>query len=224
MPLLQNSQHATPKVVQVSSRFHFAVDGSDLSTYGGTQEPIASQEGGSRGFAFFRSQRQYGNSKMAQILHARSLQEQYGSKIRAVSACPTWVGTQIIGASTSGTWVHSLFESTAFPMDGFGLSSILHAILDTPKGDDDDDDDFYINSFGFGGISGGTPVDRLPAWTYQWLPIRDVLVGGSAFSFVYVLQRFFATRDVARSSLPTYDKTLQEELYTWSRQAVSPWL
>lgn len=80
MPLLKASK--SPKVVQVSSRFHLAVDGSDISTNNGSQDPIVSQPGGSHGFFFFRSQRQYGNSKFAQILHARSLVDKYG--IRSV--------------------------------------------------------------------------------------------------------------------------------------------
>ncbi len=212
MTLLEKSQH--PKVVQVSSRFHLAVDGSDLSTHGGTVNPTASQKGGSHGFFFFRSQRQYGNSKLAQILHARAIHERY--RIRAVSICPTWVGTQI--GAKNGTLAHTFFESTAFPMDGFGLSSILHAILDFHSVEDD----FYINTdFGTKATS---PLDTLPSWTYQWLPIRDMIVGSGAFSFVFLLQRFFATRDTGRSSIQSYDKTLQEELYTWSRKAVSKWL
>ena len=231
-------------MVQVSSRFHFAVDGSDLSTQGGTRDPKASVKGGSHGFFGFRSQRQYGNSKMAQILHARSLRRTH-PWLQAVSVCPTWVGTQI--GAKNGTLLHSLLEATAFPVDGFGLSSILHAILDYRSPLDDGSNDFYINSFGSGGAPSQTDDDveksitnpsmpndpledaflwrLLPvAWTYQWFPLRDILVGGAAFSWVYVLQRFYATRQVGRSSRPTYDEQLQDELYTWSREAVSPWL
>lgn len=209
MPLLRKSPN--PKVVQVSSRFHLAVDGSDLSTLHGSMNPIASQKGGSHGFFFFRSQRQYANSKLAQILHARAFRDHYG--IRVVSSCPTWVGTQI--GAKNGTVAHSFFESTAFPFSGFGLSSILHAMFDTES---DEDEDFYINT------DFGAPLDNLPSWTYRWLPIRDILVGTGAFSFVFLLQRFFTTRTTGRSSIQSYNKTLYDELFIWSRQAVAQWL
>jgi len=212
MPLLKQSTH--PKVLQVTSRFHMATDGSDLSTKGGMQNPIASEVGGSHGFFFFRTQRQYANSKLAQILHAHALQERY--QIRAVSACPTWVGTQIGGAK-NGTVTHSLLEALGFPMDGFGLSSILHALLDNEnKGD------FYVNTDLF--AEEPNLLNLLPSWTYQWLPIRDTILGGGAFTFVILLQRFFATRKLGRSSIQSYDKNLENELYEWSRQAVYQWL
>lgn len=89
-----------------------------------------SQKGGSHGFFVYRSQGQNANSKLAQILHARAITRRYPT-VRAVSACPTWVGTQI--GAKHGTLMHSLFERLAFPMDGFGLSSILHAIFDVEE-------------------------------------------------------------------------------------------
>jgi NAD(P)-dependent dehydrogenase (short-subunit alcohol dehydrogenase family) len=213
MPLLKSSRN--PKVVQVSSRFHLAVDGSDVSTFAGAKDPIASKPGGSHGFVLFRSQRQYANSKLAQILHARSLADKYG--IRSVSACPTWVGTSILGAG-NGTMAQTFFEKTAFDMNGFGLSSILHAILDT----DNPSEDFYFNTDW--GIRESFPLDSWPEWTYKMAPVRDAVVGSLAYTFVYFLQGFFPARTYGRSSGQTYNKTLQEELYIWSRQAVSQWL
>jgi NAD(P)-dependent dehydrogenase (short-subunit alcohol dehydrogenase family) len=213
MPLLKASRN--PIVVQVSSRFHLAVDGSDLSTDGGSKDPIASQPGGSHGFLMFRSQRQYGNSKFAQILHARSLVDRYG--IRSVSACPTWVGTSILGAE-NGSMAQYFFEQTAFDMNSFGLSSILHAILDT----ENPSEDFYFNTDW--GNRKSYPSDNLPTWTYHTVPFRDAMVGTIALTWVYFLQGFFAARAFGRSARRTYNKTLQDELYVWSKQAVSAWL
>lgn len=45
--------------------------------------PVASSAGGSHGFVFFRSQRQYANSKLAQVLHARALQRRVSSSARS---------------------------------------------------------------------------------------------------------------------------------------------
>lgn len=213
MPVLKKSPY--PKVVQVSSGFHFAVDGSDLSTNHGTRDPIASIKGGSHGFWFFRGQRQYCNSKFAQILHARSLQQHHG--IHAVNACPGWVGTQI--GPKNGTLGHAFFTSTAFPMEGFGLSSILYAILDVKK---DTKEDYYINIDFVHERS--NPLDLLPSWTYQILPIRDIIVGSAAHTVMYFFQRFVAYRDTGKPAIQSYDRNLQEELYAWSRQAVAPWL
>lgn len=213
MPVLKKSSY--PKVVQVSSGFHFAVDGSDLSTNHGTRDPIASQKGGSHGFLFFRGQRQYANSKFAQILHTRSLQQHYG--IRAVSSCPAWVGTQI--GPKNGTIGHALFASTAFPVEGFGLSSILYAMLDPNI---DTKEDYYMNvDFA---PDKPNPLDQLPPWTYQTFPLRDMIVGGSAISVTYIFQRFAALRSTGKPAMQTHDQNLQEELYTWSRQAVASWL
>ena len=180
MPVLKKSPY--PKVVQVASGFHFAVDGSDLSTHRGTRDPIASQKGGSHGFLLFRGQRQYCNSKFAQILHARSLQQHYG--IHAVNACPGWVGTQI--GPKNGTLGHAFFASTAFPVEGFGLSSILYAILDPNI---ETKEDYYVNI----DFVHDRPnvIDSLPPWSYQRLPLRDAIVGSSAYSVTYIFQRFF---------------------------------
>lgn len=213
MPLLKASKN--PKVVQVSSRFHLGVDGSDISTNGGTMDPIANQPGGSHGFVMFRSQRQYGNSKFAQILHARSLVDKYG--VRSVSACPSWVGTSILGVE-NGSMLQSFFEQTAFDMNSFGLSSILHALLDT----EDTTGDFYINTDWHNGNS--YPHDKLPPWTYRTVPLRDLIVASSVFTVVYFFQGFFAARVHGPSSIQTYSKTLQEELYVWSKKTVTPWL
>jgi len=92
----------------------------------------------------FRSQRQYANSKLAQLLHARISNRKYfnflesiGSTSKArvyvpfVSACPGWVGTHILRATIDyQSWRERLFYAFAFDVDGYGLSSILKAMFD----------------------------------------------------------------------------------------------
>jgi len=203
-----------------------------LSTHGATLDPIASKVGGSPGFFFFRPQRQYANSKLAQILHARSLQDRYYSNngVMTVSACPTWVGTQII--ATKGTYTQSIFEAVAFPYNGFGISSILHAILDTTARTTKSTGnnpvlpsrhDFYINTIGSNSAY-SVSDQHIPAWTYQLLPLRDIIMATFAYGILLPFQRLIPTRDVDYSSHASYDKTLQKELYEWSLLAISEWL
>ena len=148
----------SPKVVQVTSTFHVASDGSDLSSSIGSEssesghdaDPFAARPGGSNGFWVYRSQRQYANSKLAQILHSRfhqrRQQEQHevggdGRRSQAVlftNACPAWVGTNILrhslvtGSSETieDAWEARAFRYLAFSPDSFGLSSILRAMFD----------------------------------------------------------------------------------------------
>jgi NAD(P)-dependent dehydrogenase (short-subunit alcohol dehydrogenase family) len=94
--------------------------------------------------SWFRSQRQYANSKLAQLLHARISNRKFfvflesigsASKARVyvpfVSACPGWVGTHILRATIEyKSWQERLFNAFAFDVDGYGLSSILKAMFD----------------------------------------------------------------------------------------------
>ena len=204
IPVLKKSPK--PKVVQVSSRFHYATDGSDLRTYDGTRPPVASGRGGSHGFFFFRTQRQYASSKLAQILHARSLQERHN--LTAVSACPTWVGTSIGGQGIQ----QLILESVAFPYNGFGISSILHAILDPHS---DFERDFYVN------VAVMIPPDNTTPFSYKILPLRDIVLAVIAYGILLPFQRVLATRGVDKSSYASYNKIQQDELYEWSRDQVS---
>jgi hypothetical protein len=241
---LENSNY--PRIVHVTSTFHFAVDGSDLrppmlsqlvaaATKKGRdsgKDPIASQPGGNHGFVFMRSQRQYANSKLAQILHARYYQRKYPN-LDSVTACPAWVGTQIIRAQQDGILAR-IFRFMAYPANGYGLSSILRAMfVDTHKEDqinnnnNNNINDFFINNKLMHGARyvdhflNGIPL--LSKLTYQWLPIRDVMLFGSAMLVLH-WQRVFTWVEPAQSSEVSYDVQLQDDLYQWSRQAVQEWL
>eukprot|EP00548_Thalassiothrix_antarctica_P000032 CAMPEP_0194139406 /NCGR_PEP_ID=MMETSP0152-20130528/9039_1 /TAXON_ID=1049557 /ORGANISM="Thalassiothrix antarctica, Strain L6-D1" /LENGTH=403 /DNA_ID=CAMNT_0038837207 /DNA_START=21 /DNA_END=1232 /DNA_ORIENTATION=+ len=216
LPLLtkkKNKKGKRSKIIQVSSSFHWGVDGTDLSSSSNSQ-PIASLPGGSHGFFFYRTQRQYANSKLAQIYHARSIRKNY-SNVIAVSACPSWVGTRILGNSQ---WSYSIFSKLAFPSDGYGLHSIFNAILDVGS---DDDDDFYVNN--------DSPLavlaDLMPSWTYSVLPIRDFFAQQFAMGLL-LTQRFFPATSIKtrKSSRVSYNERIQDELYQWSKEAVSQWL
>lgn len=70
-PALSRSPQSHPIVAQLSSSFHWVGDWSDLIPTSTGGPPPASQKGGTGGV--FRTQRGYGNSKLAMIFHARAL-------------------------------------------------------------------------------------------------------------------------------------------------------
>ena len=68
-PTLAKSER--PTVAQMSSSFHWVGDWSDLIPGKNGEAPRASQPGGAGGL--FRTQRGYGDSKLAMIFHARAV-------------------------------------------------------------------------------------------------------------------------------------------------------
>mmetsp|Transcript_28115 Transcript_28115/g.65366 ORF Transcript_28115/g.65366 Transcript_28115/m.65366 type:complete len:431 (-) Transcript_28115:549-1841(-) len=224
------NQSAAPIIIQVSSSYHWGVDGSELvpttttttttaSNNGKVQvvDPVASHVGGSHGFFFFRSQRSYANSKLAQILHARALKEKHPllshkPTARVVSVCPGWVRTSIVGP---GSMLERIIHMAAFHSDGWGLSSLFLAMFDPePQGD------FYVNSLV---LSRVTPAyEYMPRWTYT-IGIRDVITLGMAVSMLW-FQRF-SPQSVAHPSSPeSYQTETAHALYEWSLSAVQPYL
>merc|ERR1711862_561558 len=70
--------------------------------------------------------RAYPNSKLAQIMHARSLSRKFeNDNIKFISICPGWVATNIV----KGKLAQLILKKFAFPSDGIGLSSVLNAML-----------------------------------------------------------------------------------------------
>lgn len=213
IPLLQNS--TIPTIIEISSSYHWAVDGSDLvpTNINGKENPKAATPSATP-IWFWRDQRAYANSKLAQILNMRSLQRLH-PEIRMASVCPGWVGTQIAGES--GTPFHFLLDKLAFDANSWGLASTLFAMLNTT----DTDQDFYVNSKFPDLFHYLTPVLSKP-WMYKlgWrdavsLPIAMAMMPGQVFS-----QQAYGTT----SSPESYNTTLQDELYQWSMNAVKPYL
>lgn len=171
----------TSRVVQVSSSFHMGVDGTALSVVANDEintsnnekmshSPLASRTPNAgnierQGFVLrflmtsFLNQRQYANSKLAQLLHARMLNRQFfnleneGNNsinrvyVPFVSACPGWVGTKIMRSKIEQeSWRERLFYIMTYDVDGYGLSSILKAMFDPLLLDLINDDDDKINS------------------------------------------------------------------------------
>mmetsp|Transcript_7624 Transcript_7624/g.10853 ORF Transcript_7624/g.10853 Transcript_7624/m.10853 type:complete len:385 (+) Transcript_7624:135-1289(+) len=209
LPLLRKSKRAT--VVQISSSYHWASDGTDLDAVGGLP-PKASLPGGTT--TLFRDQRSYSNSKLAQILHSRALvrRPENQGKVRAVNICPAWVGTQIGGKE--GGIVHFLLGSAAYPVDGWGLASTFSGMFGASQGD------FWLNSYQF--------KDPLPGFLsgsklFASTGMRDFYMLVMSRVALYT-QKFSAEAIPAQSSPESYNITLQDSLYQWSRKSVDKWL
>lgn len=210
-PLLNQSDR--PKVVQVTSISSFAVSGTDLSTSTTKTHPIASQPGGNTGFIVAKDVRAYANSKLAQLLHARALSRRY-PKWRVVSACPQWVASEIV-TKTGFAVVGYIFQKLAYPCHGYGINSILRAVLSNHG----EESDFYTNT----NIGCMALMDRLPRFCYDLVPIRDSMAWLMGMA-ILIYQRWIPAGGTATSSNSSYDTTLQDDLYQWSLSSVSQWL
>lgn len=208
-PLLQKSKHG--KVVQISSNFHWAVDGSDLQVSSTQPVPIASY--GSHGYHVFRTQRSYANSKLAQLYQARAWQKEY-PQLQFSSICPGWVGTGIGGTGLM-RWI---LAALAFPNEGWGVSSVIRAVLDN---DSNEQGDFYINTDIFR-IANVLMPKATASWFYQ-LALRDLVIGTAAYT-VLVFQRFFANVGPMRSSPESYNEERGKALSEWSHKALEAYL
>jgi len=212
IPLLERSERKSPKIVQMSSSFHWLSDGLDLTAVNG--EPPRASLGDAR--SFLHRERAYANSKLGQILHARALSRRFvatGSKVRAVSACPGWVGTKVAGAGV----MQSFMEMIAYPNDGFGVASTCLALFQPAAAAAGVEADYYINS----------PVcEYLGEFVKKTAVVgvlRDAVSWVSAITLLYV-QRVSPREKPSLSSSESYNETIQDSLFRWSHTAVSEWL
>lgn len=212
IPLLASSKFHHPTIIQISSSYHWAVDGSDLAITEKQRIPLAAQLKHRNGIVT-KTQRAYANSKLAQIMHARALQRRH-PHVRIKSICPTFVSTPTIGTTAQKLLLHPF----SFPADGYGIKSALMAIFDLQE-----EGDFVTNSGVLNAI-----VQILPRWFYSsWaykLRIRDFL--SSIIGFIILqTQRFCLVSIRSRRTSPEADnKDAQEALYQWSYETVKPYL
>jgi NAD(P)-dependent dehydrogenase (short-subunit alcohol dehydrogenase family) len=213
IPLLKNSTR--PTLIQTSSSLHWAVDGSDLAVPENGELPIAARPGafsfwGNHVLFWRRDQRAYSNSKLAQILHTRALQRQYPD-MQMMNVCPGWVGTQLAGKR--GTINHWILNTFSFDASGWGIASMLYALLGTSQGD------YYVSSTFPTLFHYLTPLLK-QRWTSG---LRDVLFQLITFAMV-IGQTVSAKVLVTTSSPESYNVTLQDSLYNWSKRAVAEFL
>ena len=212
LPNLKNSKYEA-RIVQISSSFHWLVDGSDFST-DEVSAPYASRGDVNSFLQRFRS---YANSKLAQIIHARRLNRllsDSNDSVRVVSVCPGWVSTGILKGPFGK--IVSLF---AFHADGYGLRSTFNAMFDQLQLEED----FLSNSRLFEYM----PIDTLQKYLFSnsiasKLFLRELTVWLLAILLID-LQKFFAGgSSVADSSQESHKVKLQDDLYKWSLSATLP--
>jgi NAD(P)-dependent dehydrogenase (short-subunit alcohol dehydrogenase family) len=217
---LHNAATQRPTLLQISSSFHWAVDGSDLMVASDTNDmPVAARPGGSTGFYILRSTRSYSNSKLAQIYHARALTRKHplwsSSTSRLVSICPAWVATTIGGQE--GSFAHK-FQQGGFPTDGWGIASSLVGMLDTDAGNDHHD--YYYNSRVF--LLANLLLSNLPSWVYT-VGLRDATMWVMAL-LAQRTQKLTAHVSTTTSSPESYNQVIGDSLYDWSYQAIKDYL
>jgi NAD(P)-dependent dehydrogenase (short-subunit alcohol dehydrogenase family) len=213
-----------PMVLHMTSSYHWGSDGRELEslTLDGTSTkmpPLAAQPRG--GSWWWRGPRAYTNSKLAQILHGRALQQQQGDKLRNVFVCPAWVATSIGG--DHGSWAHTSLSLLAYPLgdSGWGLQSTLRALFDDRQGIIDGED-FYINSY-LSKLPYHMPLQSaFPAW-FAETGLRDTWA--QVFTtMLLTFQRFYPASISTRSSVESYNMTLAMNLYDWSKDEVKAFL
>lgn len=204
-----------PVVAQMSSSFHWVGDWSDLTPGPNGEAPPASQAGGTGGL--FRTQRGYGNGKLAMIFHSRALKRRKAelAKARIVSICPAWVGTNIMPSGTMGNLV---IKHLGFKNTGWGIASTLYAIFNDY---DDPEADYFSNSRALNMVAVSNEMAHAP-WTFAF-GLRDF--GSFIMAFgVLGFQKLMAVAEPSISSPVTYNEELQDTIYDWSKTAIADWL
>lgn len=209
LPVIKNM------IVQISSSYHWQSDGEMLrvSNLNDTSDP--SMPFAARGDINDFNQRHvsYGNSKLAQVLHAGALKtrlEKEGSSVRVVSVCPSWVGTDIAPPGPFRMFVKTFAFTPAQ-----GIYSALMAMF-RPE----------VKS---GDFVGNTQV--VPAIAPYF--IKNVSVSGTnlrgfivdaAAQVLMALQRFNFGWYVVSTSPEAKDTKLQDSLFEWSEEVVAKYI
>ena len=209
MPALSSSPES--RIVHLTSTYHWKVDGTELLP---NPTPIAYESDPDKQGPSHK-ERSYGNTKLAQIWHSRSIND-----CESVCACPTWVGTGI-----GGEEARDFLERLAFPVAGAGIASALNAMFRSSAelGNALNDGDCLV--------ANSRILEYLPfkkVWTSEWVTKMGWRDGIVDFGGLILLlgQRFtFENFLIQRSSPESYgNRKARDALYRWSLKEVEPWL
>ena len=214
LPILEKSKIKNgARIINIASAAHYFSDGSDLTPSSEVIPPIASQPSDS----IIQQMRSYGNSKLAQVYHARSLTRDLArrsSSIKVLSLCPSWVATDIARGSKIGTM---LLRILAFSPNEFGLAPILYAMFHPDGGKDGKD---YVTNTS---LTESLFIKTFCA-TFEGQNIfKDIsfYIGGG---FICLAQKLFASVGFYESSQVSYDEAQQYSLHEWAKQAISSFM
>ena len=156
----------------------------------------------------------YGNSKLAQVLHALALDRRLsssGSKVSVVSVCPAWVGTEIAPEGM----MRAVVKTFAFNTEQ-GIYSLLNAMFrpEVKSGDFVGNTDVVTN-FPFKSTLITSNL-KLNLGKLGMVHLREYFTDSLAMVLMAV-QRFNFGWHVQQSSPESYDEGLQEKLWNWSK-------
>eukprot|EP00931_Biecheleriopsis_adriatica_P035224 TRINITY_DN20276_c0_g2_i1.p1 TRINITY_DN20276_c0_g2~~TRINITY_DN20276_c0_g2_i1.p1 ORF type:complete len:455 (-),score=65.63 TRINITY_DN20276_c0_g2_i1:86-1450(-) len=218
------------RILQIASSYHWQSTGSDLKPGSGDEPPFelapraAQADPGSYISRVLQRNLAYGNSKLAQILHARKLQrirEEYSNatgKVSggplAISCCPLFVMTGM----TSGGLSNFFVERMSFPV-GAALYALLGAVF-LPASRLGSTDNFVCNS---NCVQYLKPHWHLASRLASWIGLRQFLAHGLV-PLILLLQRPTYGCHMMKASPESYDEVLQDALFTWSVDATAPYM
>ena len=207
----KSSQFGT--IVNVASSYHFLGCGDmlkpQLNDGKGPCMPFAAR---SLTGHFFHRELQYGNNKLAQVLHAKELQRRLKkskTSIRTVSICPGWVNTAMLPNNIGGRFV------------GCFAYRVEEGILSTMCGLFGSD----LSGGEFLGNSKNIWASQTSLFSFaERLGVKRVLCTVFAMWLLLFQKMSYGKRHIEPSSPDSLNEELGSALYDWSLAEVSAYL
>jgi len=207
------------RIVQIASSMHFGSHGEDLrvklNSDGSMQAGSIPDAANANINSFYHEYAAYGNNKLAQVMHAISLQkrlnsgeEQAASGVKIVAVCPNWVGTPFLPDDIGGRFVSAhAFSPSA------GTSSALFGIFSSEI----QGGEYVSNSNLIGKHEHGFLLYMLRF--FGKINVR-ITATFSLSMVLLALQNSLYGAKICYPSLEARDESLSEGLYLWSKGAV----
>ena len=233
--LLQSATRESypPRVLYVNSFFHYAVHASDLVNTQTNNPPNnppqppswINTNNTSCPHSFFRDQYVYGASKAALLLHAAHYARRHHGTIHVVSADPGWTATNLNGKP--GALLHLPFQWMGFPVQGWGLQSLLAALFATKP--PAPARFYYANARNYAilpNILNSPEWKALPEWmTHRGLVLwRDWFVVLQGFVLGFCQRQYIAPNFIMPVASEIHNTTLQDQVYEWTQTLIQEWL
>lgn len=200
------------RIVQIASGMHIQTNGNMLNIHDNNMPEAARADIQT----FTHHELSYGNSKLAQVLHARALQRDMNKRgykgLKAISVCPGWVSTNILPKDIAGQFVaHNAYAPAV------GVTSALTACFQPNL----EGGEFIYNSWNFMAELPYGMTDRIFDVANALGPLfRQYLVVGLSM-ITLACQPFHYGAHVMPASRESYDETLQNNLYQWSTKVIA---